>query len=212
VSEITRSPLCWPDNVPRTPPHLRTRPLFSEKTLAYAVEFVEAEIDRLNQVKRGYTMRNSVIISSNLRLRNDGLPYSGQPEPSDTGIAVYFPLQFHRGGKVFERPIVLTCDRWTKIAWNLYAIAKDIEAQRARDRWGCTNFEQAFRGYLAIPERCGGRPWWDTLDVESDATAEEVEAAFKTLAKTHHPDKGGTPEDWAKLQEAYDQAKARFAA
>ena len=209
MSDITRSPLCWPDNVPRTAPHSRAWPLFAEKTISAATTFVLEEINRLNGYRHNYC-DNSVIISSNLKLRQDGLPAGGQGEPVDTGVAVYFQLHFLRNGRSFERPIVLTCDKWRKVAFNIDAIARDIEAQRARQRYGCTNIEQAFRGYLAIPERCGGPSWWVLLGVPSTATEEQIKDRFKQLAKSAHPDAGGSREKWLQLQEAYDQAMALF--
>lgn len=36
-------------------------------------------------------------------------------------------------------------------------------------------------------------------------TTEEVKARYKTLAKTLHPDKGGTKEDFQELQNQYEQ-------
>lgn len=209
MNEITRNPLCWPDAVPRTAPHRRGNPQFNERTLAVAAEFVRSEINRLNN-RRWHSNDESVIISSNLKLKNDGTPYSQQGEPADTGIAVYFTLRINRNGKIMERPIVMSCDKWRKTTDNLYAIGKDIEAQRARDRWGCTNYEQAFRGYLAIPERCGGPAWWETLGIKPDAAREIIEAAFKSKVKVFHPDKGGTDHGFAKLTEAYEQAMAQF--
>jgi len=209
MSDIKRNPLTWPDNVSRTPPHQRMRPRFEERSLSVAADFVLEEINRLNERRYNYDDQN-VIISSNLRLKQDGTPYSGQVEPSDTGVAVYFQLNIFRNGKKFERPIVMTCDKWIKTAFNLYAIGKDIKAQRDRDRWGCTNYEQAFRGYVAIPERCGGLPWWEELGVKSTAGRKEIEDAFKAKAKTEHPDKGGTHERWIKIQESFEQAMAQF--
>lgn len=209
MNQITRSPLCWPDNVPRTAPHLRGNPRFEERSFSVAADFVCAEINRLNNRWWNH-YDESVIISSNLRLKNDGTPYSQQPEPADSGIAVYFTLHINRNGKIIERPIVMSCDKWRKSADNLYAIGKDIEAQRARDRWGCTNYEQSFRGYLAIPERCGGPSWWELLGIQPDASRDTIESAFKSKAKTMHPDRGGTPLAFSKLKEAYDQATAQF--
>jgi hypothetical protein len=209
VNEITRNPLCWPDAVPRTAPHRRGDPRFDERTLLVAAQFVRAEINRLNNQWHGHD-DESLIISSNLRLKNDGTPYSQQGEPADTGIAVYFTLRINRNGKIIERPIVMSCDKWRKTSDNLYAIGKDIEAQRARDRWGCTNYEQSFRGYIAIPERCGGPSWWETLGIKPDADKGTIEAAFKSRAKTQHPDRGGSATAFAKLTEAYEQATALF--
>lgn len=36
MSELTRFPLCWPNNVPRRPPHLRGRPAFQERSVSTA--------------------------------------------------------------------------------------------------------------------------------------------------------------------------------
>ena len=209
MSAITRNPLCWPDNVARTAPHNRGTPHFAERSIASAASFVRAEINRLNGRRWDY-QDESVIVSSNLELRLDGLPRSNQNEPVDTGAAVYFELRFARNGKWHERPCVLTCDKWRKVSDNLHAIAKDIEAQRARQRWGCTNIEQAFRGYLAIPEKCGGLSWWELLNVPSTAGEQVIRDRFKALAKIAHPDVGGNRDEWDRLQSAYDQALAGF--
>lgn len=174
-----------------------------------AVNFVKAEINRLNN-RYWDAVDNSVIISSNLRLKQDGTPYGNQGEPPDTGIAVYFTLRINRNGKIIERPIVLSCDKWRKTSDNLYAIGKDIEAQRARDRWGCTNYEQSFRGYLAIPERCGGASWWVVLGIEPHSNRDSVETAYKSKMKIAHPDAGGTHDASVRIQEAFDQAMAQF--
>lgn len=209
MSSITRYPLCWPDDVGRRPHHSRMRPQFTDKTVSQATQLVLQEINRLNGRSWDYRDEN-VVISTNMALRMDGLPRSDQGEPKDPAAAVFFTLRFPRAGKWAERPCVLTCDKWVRVSWNLYAIAKDIEAQRARDRWGCTNLEQAFRGYLAIPERCGGPSWWELLGVPSSAGPDAIKDAYKLKAKTAHPDVGGDVEKWARLQEAYDQALGQF--
>lgn len=205
MNEITRNPLCWPEAVARTAPHLRGAPQFNDRSLYSAAGFVKQEINRLNGRKWSHE-DSSLIISSNLRLRQDGLPASNQVEPADSGVAVYFTLRIQRNGKIIERPIVMSCDKWRKTSDNLYAIGKDIEAQRARARWGCTNFEQAFRGYLAIPERCGGVSWWSVLQIKPEASRAEIEAAYRTLAKVMHPDVGGTVDGFNRLQTAFEQA------
>src|ERR1041385_6753795 len=202
MSELRNYPLCWPDNVARTAPNKRSAPRFGDHTVAEACAFVIAEINRLNDRWHGY-QDESVIISTNIKPKLSGLPSSGQSEPADTGVAVYFQLVLHTGGKSHSRPVVLTCDRWARVAWNLYAIGKDIEAQRGRLRWGCTSVEQAFRGYLSIPERTGGECWWERLKIKPTATEAEIKEAFRIRALTEHPDKGGTADGWAALQEAY---------
>ena len=208
MGDITKWPLCWPDNIARTPPHQRTHARFGDWSIASATSFVLQEINRLNGNPH-WSDDGSIIISSNLRYKRDGTPFSDQAEPADPGIAIYFELQFERGGKIHKRPVVLSCDRWNRVAWNIYAVGKDIEAQRGRHRWGCTNVEQAFRGYLAIPERTGGQSWWEVLGILSTASETEVRDAFRVKALTEHPDKGGTQSGWLKLQEALEQALSR---
>lgn len=211
MSEITRNPLCWPDNVPRRAPHQRGNPQFKTRSLAEASSFVLQEINRLNNRHWNYQDRN-VIISSNLRLKQDGVPYSQQNEPADTGMAVYFSLVFRRNGRPMERPIVMSCDKWRLTSDNLYAIGKDIQAQRSRDRWGCTNLEQSFRGYMAIPEKCGGAPWWIILQVPSNADKDVIERSYRQLAKICHPDnlRTGSEEKFKELAEAFEQGMAQF--
>lgn len=208
MGEIRRYPLHWPDNVGRTRPSDRGRPKFDVKTIAEAVAFVLAEINRLNGYRWDYPDEN-VIISTNIRPTLAGTPSSTVGEPSDPGVAVYFRLSLTRDRK-HQRLIVLTCDKWVRASWNLYAIGKDIEAQRARHRWGCTNVEQAFRGYTAIPERTGGGSWWEVLGISPEATQDEIREAYRIKALTEHPDKGGTNERFARLQECLDQAMAKF--
>ncbi len=204
---ITKTPLCWPNNLPRTAPQNRTAARFELRTIDQATREVMREINLLN-VRNNYYRDESLIISSNLRLRKDGLPESNQAEPLDPGIAVYFTLRFARNGKWHERPCVLSCDKFKKAALNLRAIGKDINAQRARERYGCTSIEQAFRGYVAIPEKCGVQPWWAVLGIASTAPKQIIHDKYKLLAKQRHPDGGGTAEAFEALRRAYEEAMA----
>ena len=78
-----------------------------------------------------------LIISSNLKLRLDGLPYSNQRSPEDKGIAVYFTFKGEQK--------VIACDTFDLIGCNLWAVAKTIEAMRGIDRWGCSQIiDKAF--------------------------------------------------------------------
>jgi hypothetical protein len=67
---------------------------------------------------------SGVILSTNIALRNDGLPYANSREPNDPGVAVYF-----RYGK---REMCFACDAYTTVRENAYAIAKSIEALRVK--------------------------------------------------------------------------------
>ena len=123
------------------------------------------------------------IISSNLQLRKDGIPYSNQAQPDDVGVAVYFWLG--------QKPVVFACDSWSKVEYNLIAIAVHIESMRRAERTGVGSWQQAFRGY-ELPS--SGPAWYEVLECPPNATLEEAEKCFREKAKLHHPDAGGNPE------------------
>lgn len=45
---------------------------------------------------------------------------------------------------------------------------------------------------------------YERLGVNKDADTNEIKKAFKKLAMTHHPDKGGDPEEFKKIQHAHE--------
>jgi len=57
--------------------------------------------------------------------------------------------------------------------------------------------------------------FYERLGVESGASKDEIKRQYKKLAVTHHPDKGGDPEEFKALSEAYavlsdDEQRARY--
>ena len=46
---------------------------------------------------------------------------------------------------------------------------------------------------------------YQTLGLTMNASADEVKAAYKNLAKKHHPDKGGDPEKFKEINNAFDR-------
>lgn len=151
--------------------------------------------------RMGCNLRN-VVISTNVALRLDGLPYSNQKAPDDPGVAVWFV----HGGE--ER--VLACDRWDLVEHNLRAIAKHISAIRGQDRWGVGSLEQAFRGYTALPAGDEPRDWRAVLGFSPDEIVYPnlIHERFKKLAMKRHPDHGGTDESFAELAMARKHALA----
>lgn len=200
-----RYPLSWPTGWKRTE-YSRRRPApFSKQVarpgyngLTYKAKerlSVGDALARLTgELRRLYA--KDVIISSNLRLRDDGLPYAQQAKMlGDPGVAVYFKLS--------GQPRVLACDRWNSVADNMAAIAGHIEAIRACDRYGVGTLEQAFTGYAALPANTAEN-WRDVFGFGIDArvTWDQVEAAFRDAARAAHPDVGGTHDQMARLSEA----------
>jgi len=148
-----------------------------------------------------------VIISSNLRLRQDGYPYSGQRQPEDTGIAVYFKLE--------GQDQCIPCDKWHRVEDNMRAIAKTIEALRGIERWGAKEMvNAAFRGFKALPEATivtpyQARAWYEVLEVSQNAGIDVIRAAYRAKLKIVHPDVGGSSEEFMELEKAYRESGAK---
>lgn len=194
-----RYPLSWPSGWKRTELYKRKRASFRSRggalTMAAAIQRLSGELGRLNAAGE--------ILSTNVETRLDGLPRSGQPEPTDPGAAVYFTLK--------GKPRCLACDTWDRVADNVAAIAQHIDALRRIDRYGVGTMEQAFAGYAALPSAAGS--WFVVLEfAEPPKTWAEVEARHTELAKRHHPDRGGNVETMMKINAARDTAKQEFGA
>lgn len=48
------------------------------------------------------------------------------------------------------------------------------------------------------------KDYYKTLNINRNATQDEIKKAFRTQSKTHHPDKGGDENTFKELSEAYD--------
>src|SRR5271170_6432852 len=111
-------PLQWPFGRPRKMYPDSSK--FGNRTIDQAINILRKQITMLGG--------GTAVISSNMRLRLDGYPYSNQAQPSDKGVAAYFTYK--------DRPMCFACDRWDKVQDNVYAIAMTIEAMRGIERWG----------------------------------------------------------------------------
>lgn len=45
---------------------------------------------------------------------------------------------------------------------------------------------------------------YEVLGLQKGASEDEIKKAYRKLAMKHHPDKGGDPEEFKKIQAAYD--------
>lgn len=199
-----RYPLSWPTGWKRTP-YGQRKPAMFGKRVATDGEWKRKErltvgdgLDRLmGELKR--LGASNVVLSSNLRTRNDGLPYAQQAKTlADPGVAVYF--------KIAGKPRVLACDRWNSAADNMAAIAGHVEAIRACDRYGVGSIEQAFAGYTALPPDAA-TDWWLVLGVSPNATRDQIEEAYRRLAREAHPDTGGSHDAMSRINTARDAAR-----
>jgi hypothetical protein len=181
-------PLQWPDGWARTPADKRD---YSK----YKVSEGRARDEMFDAIRK---LGGEVpLISSNLRVRLDGLPYASQVIPEDPGVAVYWV----RGG----RQEVMACDRWRRPWENMRAIYHAIEGLRAMERAGATQImERAFSAFQ-LPAPAG---WREALGVEPGMTpsADYLRKLWKAQAAKHHPDAGGSEEEFKRVQKAYQEA------
>lgn len=195
------SPLTWPAGWPRTPGEQRTYGRFGKRdrgTSGWAMLKSVTVADGTKRVLEQLQMMrcSSPIISTNLKLRKDGLPLSDQREPADPGVAVYWTDR-----KGTDRCIAL--DRYSRVADNLAAVAATLEAMRAIERHGGSEIlDRTFTGFTAL-EHTPTRSWWVALGVPQDASAAAVESAYRRLRSLHHPDRGGDADTFHEIQQAY---------
>jgi DnaJ domain len=180
---IEAYPLAWPEGRVRTPLSHREPARFMT-TFARARDDVIREVARLKKVNLRYQKDPGIIISTNIPLRNDGLPYANTKRIDDVGVAVYFSY------KLQQR--CFACDRWNRIEDNMQAISKTIEALRGIERWATGDMLQAaFTGFTALPAPNAARAWHEVLGVKAHDNTDNVRASYRNLASQHHPDRGG---------------------
>lgn len=186
-----RYPLYWPEGWRRTPVGRVTWSRFK-------VSEGRARDEMVNEVYR--LGGRKMIVSTNVELRLDGLPYAGRKDPVDRGVAVYFELD--------GKPITIACDQYLCVWENMRAIGKTIECLRGIQRYGASDLmERAFMGFAQLtyaPEP----EWWQVLGVEHDERRlDTIRPKYRELASKNHPDVGGTEEQMKVINTAWQTAK-----
>lgn len=211
MSEITRSPLCWPKWFPRTKNNDRIDGRFCKKdargfgknklSINMAIQRLMHQVESFTRYGSHYRCDpDSVIISSDLELRSDGLPRSNQKRVDDPGVAVYFALD--------GKKRCIPCDVYFRVEDNIAAVAATIDALRTIERHGSKMFEAAFSGFDALPapDHVMERGWRDVIDYYGDSLAEAMRAYFRARKKAH-PDHGGSSEAFNEITKAWVQAE-----
>lgn len=200
-------PLAWPPGWKRTAVRMRAK--FSGKAGRYAagengtsrwepkreLTIGQATQRVMDELRRFGVQDSRVIISSNLQVRLDGLPRSGQANPADPGVAVYWTK-----GKEGQRCMAI--DRYDRVADNLGAIAATLDAMRAIERHGgAAILDRAFAGFKSLP--APEQPW-QVLGLSSHPTRAQITEAYKRLASENHPDRGGDEQTMMRINAARD--------
>lgn len=202
------SQLKWPSTTPRS--RTRDRGPFDVKTSA-VLDDLSAELGRLRATH--------IAVTSNATVLRSGFPAADDLERAlpDPGVAIYM----QRKGIA----LTFTLDRFTTVAANMRGLTLAIRALRSIERYGGAGMEdRALSGFAALPSSTSSsmptkRHWSAVLAVEAMYRAsiseaemrgellDLVEMRFKSLARSRHPDGGGTHEAFVELTTAIDEAR-----
>lgn len=181
-------PLHWPAGWPRTKTPGRSR---FDGTFAKIRNELWEEIGRIGG--------RYPVMSTNIPLKRDGMPYAGQKEPGDPGVAVYF----ERRGRL----MVFACDKWDRVQDNMRAIQRTIEAMRDIERWGASEMmERAFQAFEALPLFDGPPILFETMIFGGEHDQYQERCSTWEQARKAHPDAGGSDHAMAELNRARAEA------
>jgi hypothetical protein len=170
--------------------------------MAVAVDRLDAELSRLGALYP--------VLSTNVELRLNGRPRSGQRAPDDPGACIYFSLK--------GKPFALACDTYRSVEQNVAALAAHLDATRAIERHGVASAAETLEAFSALPPPASSsarkRDWREVLGFGPDfpfgftaiEAASLINGRFRERAKTTHPDAGGSEAAMAELTAARDAA------
>jgi hypothetical protein len=177
-------PPIWPSGE-RTPDYQRRSANF-KASWTRTMNLLDREVAQLGA--------RSIVLEAGFResdIRNDGLPRASA-RPNDPAVIVDFESRYG--------PLRYGCDRFTTYEANLRAIALALEALRLVDRYGVTKRGEQYKGWIALEAHTVSQE-----EAEQFLRAYgpgDLRTQYRAAAMVLHPDKGGAPEQWAKLQNA----------
>jgi hypothetical protein len=129
-------------------------------------------------------------------IRLDGRPRAGA-QVRHPGVILGFDSR--------HGPMSYPCDTYTRWADNLRAISLALTALRAVDRYGVTRRAEQYRGWTALPAPAARMTRAEALAFvrrHYDGASEHLSDAYRAAAFRLHPDRGGDPALFHRLQEA----------
>ena len=205
MNVLYQYPLEWPTGWPRAKKRVSGNRRYTRKstgghmrpwTINAAGEELFRELGRLGA--------KDCIVTSNLVTRKDGMISGNQAQVDDTGVSVFFNMD--------DRPMVMANDVFFEPANNIRQLTIALQNLRhLSENGGAVMKERAFSGFTALPApMTGGEPWYSVLNLEPEATKDEIKARYRSMAKQHHSDTGGDHGRMAALNVAKDQALEQF--
>ncbi|MDP2346744.1 MAG: J domain-containing protein [Gammaproteobacteria bacterium] len=181
-------PLLWPESRKRRPRRVDSQ---FKTTLAQAITNVKDSLRRFAQDSS--VPVEDVVITSNASL--------GITNPADPAVAVWYRWD--------DSWCCIPVDRYSKVQDNLQAIHHCIEADRTKLRHaGIEQIRADYVGRLALPFLSDKpRPWRQVLQYEGQSLDECKQQYLKLMRTGTHPDHGGSHDDAAALNKAFEEAE-----
>lgn len=163
------------------------------------------------RAKESTTTRELVSIMCKMNANNLRVVQGDLLDDSDVEVKIVFD----RNGKRYK----FTCATYKTKLDNFRAAQLTISyLYRALEAYGVDSEENLMDeimdkfllGWEATPDDStlllgDGSEWYSILNVKPNATKEEIMSAYKSLARVHHPDSGGSHEMFIKLRTAYEK-------
>lgn len=103
--------------------------------------------------------------------------------------------------------IVLSSDRQERAIDNFRALYLALDRMRLIEAAGLDDLVREAYAQLPAPGLPGPPSPYAILGVSPSAPMEDIERAYRTKAKTDHPDQGGSAEAFTRLQQALEQIR-----
>lgn len=137
------------------------------------------------------------------QVRNDGLLRSGTT-PRSPAIVLSFSSKYG--------DLSYPCDTFTAWQDNLRAIALSLECLRKVDRYGVTRKAEQYQGWAKLPppkqsESSGlmtVAKARELFGLTGNVSPVQLREIYRSLAKIHHPDVGGSEALFKQISEAYE--------
>lgn len=194
----------WPGELRTT----RVRAPFKRSTFTSTLKLLDRELRMISA--NGILCQLAISL---MDLTRDG-QIRANASPKHPGVILSFRKPVQRPGREMIRvPLNFPCDRFTHWQDNLRAIAIALEDLRRIDRYGVTQNGQQYFGFKSLPPP---GPTHEKIETVEDAarfvangnadtvikSADAWRQAYRERAAKAHPDAGGLPDDWERLQAA----------
>lgn len=151
----------------------------------------------------GYLRAKNIVIQAAVALheiRNDGMMRAGA-RPTWPGVILSFSSK--------HGDLSYPCDTYDDWTANVRAIGLALEALRSVDRYGVTRRAEQYKGWARLtgslamtPQEAAGVLLRASGSTETKLMRANVEAVYRAACAATHPDTGGKPEDFKRVQRA----------